>query len=145
MNHSNIIHLFESVLRLHSYESTVAHLSSSLDKYPNYIAFIKLLDKAKKKSKIINSYSDPHLKTQPLRLIAQTVLFDIERIESEEQAKVIKFIAEHYTKSAIDKLSSIFTQTVETIQSKREKALEITKLMKSHKVEFSDIKSLSEK
>lgn len=140
MNHSNLIHLFESVLRLHSYESTVTHLSKSIDKYANYMAFIKLLDKAKVKSKTENSHSDPYLKTQPLRLVAQTVLFDMENIDKDEQNKVIKFIAEHYTKAAIEKLKSIFIQASDIIMHKREKALEIVKLMKTNKIDFSDMK-----
>jgi len=140
LNHSNLIHLFESVLRLHSYESTVAHLSKSIDKYANYMAFIKLLDKAKTKSKTDNSYSDSHLKTQPLRLVAQTVLFDMSKLDKDEKVKVIKFIAEHYTKAAIEKLKSIFVQATEIIKHKREKALVIVKLMKAHNLDFSDIK-----
>jgi len=140
LNHSNLIHLFESVLRLHSYESTIAHLSNSIDKYASYMTFIKLLDKAKTKSKTDNSYSDSHLKTQPLRLVAQTVLFDMSNLDKEEQTKVIKFIAEHYTKAAIEKLKSIFVQAAEIIRNKREKALVIVKLMKSYNLDFSDIR-----
>ena len=140
MNHSNIIHLFESVLRLHSYDSTIEHLSKSVDKFASYKTFIKLLDKAKKKSKTDNSYSDSLLKTQPLRLIAQTVLFDMDNIDKDEQKKVIKFIAEHYTKAAIEKLQSIFCDAVVIIQEKQQKAIEISKLMKANKIDFSDLK-----
>ncbi|OUR80264.1 hypothetical protein A9Q77_02650, partial [Marinomonas sp. 42_23_T18] len=57
-----------------------------------------------------------------------------------EQTKVIKFIAEHYTKAAIEKLKSIFVQAAEIIRNKREKALVIVKLMKSYNLDFSDIR-----
>jgi hypothetical protein len=105
------------------------------------MAFVKLLDKAKVKSKTENSYSDSLLKTQPLRLVAQTVLFDMENLDKEEQSKVIKFIAEHYTKAAIEKLKSIFIEASDIILHKREKALEIVKLMKTNKIDFSDIRT----
>ncbi|EAQ65820.1 hypothetical protein MED121_01375 [Marinomonas sp. MED121] len=145
MNNLNIIHLFESVLRIHSYESTVTHLSKSIDNYANYTLFIKLLDKAGRKSKVANSYSDPHLKTQPLRLIAQTVLFDVSKLSREDQNKLITFIAEHYTQAAIDKLKSIFLESVHLINSKRDKAKEIVALMKSHKLDFTDIREHTNK
>lgn len=141
MNHSNLIHLFESVLRLHSYESTILHLSKSIDNYANYKLFIKLLERAKKKSKTDNSYSDPHLKTQPLRLIAQTVLFDVSSYTKEDQNKLIKFIAEHYTKAAIEKLLSIFVEAIELIDNKRDKAKKIVELMRSHKIDFRDLEA----
>lgn len=121
------------------------HLSKSIDNYANYTLFIKLLDKAGNKSKTDNSYSDPHLKTQPLRLIAQTVLFDVSKLSKEEQNKLIKFIAEHYTQAAIDKLKSIFVESVDLINSKRDKAKEIVAMMKSHKLDFTDIREHTSK
>lgn len=85
------------------------------------------------------------MKTQPLRLIAQTVLFDVSKLSRDDQNKLIKFIAEHYTQAAIDKLKSIFVESVDLINSKRDKAKEIVALMKSHKIDFTDIREHTSK